>query len=131
MTTVKQKKFVRAVAAHGNATRAIVEAGYSPSNSNSAKAMASALMAQPRIQQALAETLAAMAPNLTEEVGAALIRGLLAPIEGEETTSDIPPQTWTEKARYVDLYAKLTGQKAQPPAGKPTKLVVTLPGSGE
>lgn len=56
--TVKQNKFVTAVATHGNATQAVLDAGYSVQDRISAKAIGAENLAKPIIRTALETALA-------------------------------------------------------------------------
>jgi len=56
--TVKQRRFVTALVEHGNATQAVLDAGYNAQDRLSAKAMGAENMAKPVIRNALDVALA-------------------------------------------------------------------------
>lgn len=63
--TQKQKAFVKEVTVNQtNPTQAVINAGYKPGSRNNASNMASQLMAQPKIKNALAEALDKKYPNI-------------------------------------------------------------------
>jgi len=75
--TPKQQRFVAALASgQYTAKDALVEAGYKPTTEVSRARMASELLAHPKIQNALTETIKGCYPNVDERLAHRLVRVL-------------------------------------------------------
>lgn len=96
--TVKQRKFVSALAEHGNATQAAVDAGYDVQDRLSAKVIASQNLSRPTIRTALDFELAQ--------------RGLDETAISQVLSDVIQNGTATEKLRAVELLMKIRGDEA-------------------
>jgi len=96
--TVKQRKFVSALAEHGNATQAAVDAGYNVQDRLSAKAIGAENLAKPVVRSALEATLAQH--GIDDAVIAASIARLLSSPKG----SDV--------ARGLEILLKIRGDAA-------------------
>lgn len=95
--TVKQRKFVSALAEHGNATQAAVDAGYDVHDRQSAKVIASQNLARPAIKTALDFELAQ--------------RGLDETAISQVLSDVIQNGTASEKLRAVELLIKIRGDE--------------------
>lgn len=95
--TIKQRKFVSALAEHGNATQAAVDAGYDVQDRQSAKVIASQNLARPAIRTALDFELAQ--------------RGLDETAISQVLSEVIENGTASEKLRAVELLIKIRGDE--------------------
>jgi len=95
--TIKQRKFITAVAGHGNATQAAIDAGYDVQDRQSAKAIAGENLLKPAIRTAL---------------DAELARRGLDEIAISDVIADVMENgTPSERLRAVELLVRLRGDE--------------------
>jgi len=71
--TAKQQRFVKSYSTgEVTATQAVLDAGYKPTNPNSANSMATTLMANPKIKSAIVAEIDREFPDLTHLAGKAI-----------------------------------------------------------
>ena len=110
--TSKQQRFVAAHAQGMSAKDAVVVAGYDVANDNSASALGSMMLSQPKIQNALSEAITKQFPNVPNVAAETLVNVLVNP-EGRDG----------DKLKAIELLSKICGWQAP---SKHASLNVTL-----
>jgi len=110
--TSKQARFVAAHSQGMSAKDAVIAAGYDVANDNSASALGSMMLTQPKIQNALAESIVKQFPNVPDMAAQTLVDVLINP---DSRAGD--------KLKAIELLAKICGWQAP---SKHASLNVTL-----
>jgi phage terminase small subunit len=110
--TSKQQRFVAAYSSGMSGQEAVIEAGYNVSSTESAKSLATTMLSNDKIQNALAEAIHRQFPNVPDLAASTLVDILINP---EQRASD--------KLKAIELLAKVCGWQAP---SKHANLNVTL-----
>jgi hypothetical protein len=110
--TSKQQRFVAAYSSGMSGQEAVIEAGYNVSSTESAKSLATTMLSNDKIQNALAEAIHRQFPNVPDLAANTLVDILINP---EQRASD--------KLKAIELLAKVCGWQAP---SKHANLNVTL-----
>jgi len=110
--TSKQQRFVAAYSSGMSGQEAVIEAGYNVSSTESAKSLATTMLSNDKIQNALAEAIHRQFPNVPDLAANTLVDILINP---EQRASD--------KLKAIELLAKICGWQAP---SKHANLNVTL-----
>lgn len=99
--TIKQQKFVELHSQGVPATEAVVQAGYNVSSKHSAQSLGSLMLANPKIQNALAHAIQEEFPNVPQMAARTLVDVLIDP-EGRAS----------DKLKAIEVLAKICGWQA-------------------
>lgn len=99
--TPKQQRFVAATSQGMSASDAVIAAGYNVSTRNSAEALGSMMLAQPKIQNALSASIQRQFPNVPDMAANTLVDILINP-EGRPG----------DKLKAIELLCRICGWQA-------------------
>ena len=123
--TLKEQKFVKEyIANNGNATEALVAAGYNPKNRQTAHAMATEVKNRPAIKNAIAKIILKKYPNSEEIIVDQMHDLLTAPVKMTDGDEGISAG---DKLKTLQYYNKMLGHE---PATKSAHVRVNVPANG-